>query len=164
ELAQRDDWIVRLTEKHVAELEAAAAPIVAQRDARALAFVTAADFPLPTLCHLLATCRDELLHGRGFVLLRGLPVDRYAPLGRAARSRALPERERPPARSRLRSRPLRRRPQRPHLSDPRTPELPHRLVRRGWPALHPRSEARRRLAPRERALHLQRAPAHPPGP
>jgi hypothetical protein len=35
------------------------------------------DFPLPTFSCDLAAVLDELEHGRGFVLLRGLPVDRY---------------------------------------------------------------------------------------
>jgi hypothetical protein len=36
------------------------------------------DFPLPTLGPALAALRQELLHGRGFVLLRGLDVARYS--------------------------------------------------------------------------------------
>jgi hypothetical protein len=36
------------------------------------------DFPLPTLGPVLAALRHELLHGRGFVLLRGLEVARYS--------------------------------------------------------------------------------------
>ena len=36
------------------------------------------DFPLPTLGPRLDALRHELLHGRGFVLLRGLPMERYA--------------------------------------------------------------------------------------
>jgi len=37
----------------------------------------AADFPLPTLDMDLAAHAQELETGRGFVLLRGLPIDRY---------------------------------------------------------------------------------------
>ena len=37
----------------------------------------AADFPLPTFSRELAAVRDELEHGRGIVLVRGFPVDRY---------------------------------------------------------------------------------------
>lgn len=36
-----------------------------------------ADFPLPLLAPRLAGVTAELLHGRGFVLLRGLPVERW---------------------------------------------------------------------------------------
>jgi len=35
------------------------------------------DFPLPTLGPQLLALRDDLLDGRGFTVLRGLPVDRY---------------------------------------------------------------------------------------
>jgi len=37
------------------------------------------DFPLPTFSHELSAVLEELEHGRGFVLLRGIPVGRYAP-------------------------------------------------------------------------------------
>ena len=35
------------------------------------------DFPLPTLSGKLARMRDEFENGRGFFVLRGLPIDRY---------------------------------------------------------------------------------------
>ena len=35
-------------------------------------------FPLPTLSKFLADARRELEYGRGFVLLRGIPVERYS--------------------------------------------------------------------------------------
>ena len=37
-----------------------------------------ADFPLPTLHHRLAAFADELEQGRGFLVLRGLPVQRLS--------------------------------------------------------------------------------------
>ena len=37
------------------------------------------DFPLPTLQRRLSHVLDEVLQGRGFVLLRGLPVARWGP-------------------------------------------------------------------------------------
>ncbi|MDE2463857.1 MAG: TauD/TfdA family dioxygenase [Alphaproteobacteria bacterium] len=36
------------------------------------------DFPLPTLAHRLTTIERELIDGRGFVRIRGLPVERYS--------------------------------------------------------------------------------------
>ena len=36
-----------------------------------------ADFPVPSLEPLLQRVRRETLHGRGFMLLRGIPVERY---------------------------------------------------------------------------------------
>ncbi|KAJ3038396.1 hypothetical protein HDV00_000740 [Rhizophlyctis rosea] len=41
-----------------------------------VAAITQERFPLATLAPKLATYRDELLNGRGFILIRGLPVER----------------------------------------------------------------------------------------
>ncbi len=76
DMAARSDWIERLSPSEVAEIEAAAAPI-AQREGD-IAGLIAADFVLPTLAPRLARIRAEVLNGRGFALLRGLPVERWA--------------------------------------------------------------------------------------
>jgi hypothetical protein len=78
-LAARGGWIETLSAVELAELEAAARPWLARvgRDAAALNDLAAGDFPLPTLAARIASMAHELLHGRGFVLLRGLPVDRW---------------------------------------------------------------------------------------
>jgi hypothetical protein len=75
--AGRDDWIVRLSAGDVAEIEAA---LAAWRAACAdpPAPLTAADFLLPSLAPRLRALRDELLAGRGFVLMRGMPVTRWS--------------------------------------------------------------------------------------
>jgi hypothetical protein len=39
--------------------------------------VTKEDFPLPTLGPYLESVRDEVVSGRGFALIRGVPVDRW---------------------------------------------------------------------------------------
>ncbi|MBT5048460.1 MAG: TauD/TfdA family dioxygenase [Rhodospirillaceae bacterium] len=73
--AGRDDWVFHLTAPHLAEIEAAVAGIpITLPD---LYTVTAADFPLSTLAPALHEMDNELQQGRGFILLRGLPVDRY---------------------------------------------------------------------------------------
>lgn len=36
------------------------------------------DFPLPSLGPLLVDVQQEVLRGRGFGLIRGLPVDRWS--------------------------------------------------------------------------------------
>ena len=75
--ANRDDWVVRLDDADVAEIEAALRAWSA-RAGDAPAPLSAADFPLPRLASRLAAIRDELLAGRGFVLVKGLPVDRWS--------------------------------------------------------------------------------------
>ena len=74
-MAERGDWIEHLAPAEVAEIEAAAAPIAPRTSE--IAALRAADFALPTLGPRLARMRNEILNGRGFVLLRGLPVDRW---------------------------------------------------------------------------------------
>jgi hypothetical protein len=75
--ANRDDWIVRLDDADVAEIEAALRAWTA-RAGGAPAPLSADDFPLPRLAPRLAAIRDELLAGRGFVLVKGLPVERWS--------------------------------------------------------------------------------------
>jgi hypothetical protein len=81
-MGRRDDWILHLGIAQVAELEAAAQPLVARVDGvlQALPHLTASTFPLPKLAPILGALREELLHGRGFALLRGLPIERYSTL------------------------------------------------------------------------------------
>lgn len=76
EMAKRTDWIVPLTPDDLAEIVAATRPLVA-READ-IAAVTARDFPLPTLGPKLKAARAELLEGRGFFLLRGLPLESWS--------------------------------------------------------------------------------------
>ena len=78
-MAARDDWIETLSMRELDELAAAARPwlVRVERDARALNEMTAAAFALPTLAVRIARVTEELLHGRGFVLMRGLPVERW---------------------------------------------------------------------------------------
>jgi len=75
EMATRDDWIVRLGAADVAELDAAVA--VASARGPDLRAVRQADFPLPTLGPRITAWARELANGRGFLLLRGLPVARW---------------------------------------------------------------------------------------
>jgi hypothetical protein len=79
DLAERDDWIVRLAPSELAELEAALESI--RRRGLRLGDLVREDFELPTLAPTLASVRRELLDGRGFVLLRGLPVARWGDEG-----------------------------------------------------------------------------------
>jgi hypothetical protein len=79
-LASASDWIETLSGTELDELEAAARPWLArvERDAAAMNDLAPAQFPIPTLEPRLAGVTQELLHGRGFVLLRGVPVERWS--------------------------------------------------------------------------------------
>ncbi len=70
-----DDWVVEFTERHIAELNDALNAIRAT--SLGSTRFTKDDFPLPTLGPVLDAQREELENGRGFVLFRGFPVDRY---------------------------------------------------------------------------------------
>lgn len=72
EVVDDPSWRVELTAEHVAELRAALAGV--DRPGVSLRDIRAEDFPLATLGPVLAGVVDELVDGRGFVLLRGMPV------------------------------------------------------------------------------------------
>jgi hypothetical protein len=72
ELARHpEQWIYTLSRAEIGEIEAAVAKI----RGRDLTSLARADFPFPTLAPVLDRLRDEVLNGRGFVLLRGIPVE-----------------------------------------------------------------------------------------
>ena len=70
------EWMLQLSAADIAELEVAAAPVLAS--GQNIAELTAAGFPLPGLAGRLVALRKELVEGRGFALLRGLPVAKYS--------------------------------------------------------------------------------------
>ncbi|MEM7250720.1 MAG: TauD/TfdA family dioxygenase [Pseudomonadota bacterium] len=72
EMRAREDWCRTLTDPEISELRAAACAF--ERSGKRLATLTAEDFPLPRLASYLAGMQHQLLRGRGFALLRGLPV------------------------------------------------------------------------------------------
>ncbi len=75
EMAAQRDWIEALSPAEAGEVEAAARLLCRRQvDITAL---TVQDFPLPTLAPRLARIRHDVLHGRGFALLRGLPVEQW---------------------------------------------------------------------------------------
>jgi hypothetical protein len=76
DMAKRTDWLMMLSPAEVREIELATRALAA-READ-IAAITVGDFPLPTLAaKLKARVRDEVLDGRGFLLMRGLPVERW---------------------------------------------------------------------------------------
>ena len=78
-MAERSDWIVTLDARMVAELESAVAAVAAR--GTDLFAVTRDDFPLATMRGCFETILGALEGGRGFVLLRGLPVARWSEAG-----------------------------------------------------------------------------------
>ena len=77
DLAPRpDEWIRRFSEAELAELDAAVRAFKA--GGTALASIAPGNFPLPSLGAALGDVLRELLEGRGFVLLRGMPLARYS--------------------------------------------------------------------------------------
>ena len=67
-------WTHHLSDAEIAELEAALT--VARAHTDELLDVDKEHFPLPTLAPVLAEIADELINGRGFQRISGLPVDR----------------------------------------------------------------------------------------
>ena len=74
ELEGRTDWIEHLFAAEIAEVESAAKELDKSDD---LTSITTNDAPLPTLGPRLRRLLDEVLDGRGFVLIRGLPIERW---------------------------------------------------------------------------------------
>ena len=72
-----DSWFHNLTDAEVADLESALQGLRG-RDGK-LQDIARDDFPLPVLGPRLAEVERDVRTGRGFFLLRGLPVDRYDP-------------------------------------------------------------------------------------
>jgi hypothetical protein len=76
ELAGSDAWRLALDRSQVEELEAALA--TARGTGRPGGELRAADFPLPGLADEIDGWRRELLEGRGFLVVSGVPVERWS--------------------------------------------------------------------------------------
>lgn len=75
EMAQRpDEWTYRLSDAEIGELDAA----MRRTRASEIVDIDKTAFDLPTLGGALAEIKHELLEGRGFVLIRGIPVADYS--------------------------------------------------------------------------------------
>jgi hypothetical protein len=73
---RKNEWTLKLSPAEITELEKAAEPLLASQ--QNIASLTSKDFPLPILGSKLLSLREELIHCRGFALLRGLPVEKYS--------------------------------------------------------------------------------------
>jgi len=76
ELACRTDWIERLSDDELAEVQHQ----VHELDKAKVdpASIDSKSAELPTLAPRLQSLLDEVLNGRGFVLIKGLPVERWS--------------------------------------------------------------------------------------
>jgi hypothetical protein len=76
DLTDSDEWRVRLDVDQVAEIDRALA--TARASGKPTGELTAQDFPLPDVSAEIARWRHELDAGRGFLVVSGLPVDRWS--------------------------------------------------------------------------------------
>lgn len=76
DLAAGDRWRVTLDPAEAQEIERAVA--AASASGKPLSAMTRADLPLPALAPRIAAWRREIAHGRGFVVIRGVPVERWS--------------------------------------------------------------------------------------
>jgi Taurine catabolism dioxygenase TauD, TfdA family len=76
DLAARGDWIEHLSETEIAEIDSSSERLASA--AMDIPSIRKPDFPLPTLGPRLRRMLEEVLTGRGFVLLRRLPVERWS--------------------------------------------------------------------------------------
>jgi hypothetical protein len=72
-LKNNEDWIYRLSESEISELHDAVAAVEAR--GMALADIGRGDFVLPRLENTLEDIATEIMEGRGFALIRGLPLE-----------------------------------------------------------------------------------------
>lgn len=75
DLDRGKEWLLHLTHDEIAEIDAAVDAFRAS--GAAMQDISPATFPLPEFGLRLKIFLHELLHGRGFFMLRGLPVERY---------------------------------------------------------------------------------------
>jgi hypothetical protein len=75
ELASRRDWIHELSAVEIGELDRAV--VRARATGKTLGQLSREDFPLGSLAKSADAWLDTLDSGRGFVLVRGVPVERY---------------------------------------------------------------------------------------
>ena len=73
-MVRRRDWVERLGNREIEELESVVRRV--EESGIELEQFRAEDVALPTLAPRLNAILDEVLNGRGFGLIRSLPVER----------------------------------------------------------------------------------------
>lgn len=76
DMRRTSEWIVPLAPAEIEETCAAVRH--AQATGKAMGEMTRADFPLPTLAARVQEWTELVHHGRGFVLIRGVPIGRWS--------------------------------------------------------------------------------------
>ncbi|HZK76391.1 MAG TPA: TauD/TfdA family dioxygenase, partial [Candidatus Kapabacteria bacterium] len=76
-IAREKEWIIVLSQDEIAELETSAERWDAAHKSGNIETIIVRNFDLPKLAPKLLALREELIHGRGFALLRGLQVANY---------------------------------------------------------------------------------------
>ena len=72
----RRDWLAHFSAFEIAEVERATRNL--RQSSVDLVSLSRVDFPLPTLGPRLRHLQDDVLNGRGFVLIQGLPIERWS--------------------------------------------------------------------------------------
>jgi hypothetical protein len=75
-LARETSWVARLSEAEIADVERALA--AARASGKPLEQIGQSDFPLTVMRARLEQTLTDIYEGRGFVVLRGLPVQRWS--------------------------------------------------------------------------------------
>lgn len=75
DLARTNDWLEYLSAAEIEEIERAVKRL--DTESRDIVTIRSEDFYLPSLATRVRQLLDEVLNGRGFVLLRSLPVERW---------------------------------------------------------------------------------------
>ncbi|WP_417519757.1 TauD/TfdA family dioxygenase [Minwuia sp.] len=73
---RRNEWLLEWSKDEILEIENAVGAV----ETRGLDLLDIAkdDFPLELASERISALKQDVLHGRGFVLIRGLPVDRWS--------------------------------------------------------------------------------------
>ena len=77
DLGNKSTITFQLARRHLLALDSAVQH--ARRTGWETEQITSIDFPLDAIANDLAGIRTEVMHGRGIVILRGIPVERYQP-------------------------------------------------------------------------------------
>ena len=76
-MGREEAWILRLSPGEISELEEAAARWHATHTFDSVESIAIRDFELPSIAPKLSKLRKELIHGRAFGVIRGLPTAHY---------------------------------------------------------------------------------------